>query len=414
MTTRTYLATDWKLWTYQPQPGSFVLDFSQLNGTDVLGSVGGSLVEAPYEVANITINEGGVPSNGMFLPVTPSTLSVSFIVKDFTADVINSFYVGTSIYVTVKPYVSPGTTLNDVPMFQGTIDSADVLVIPGEDYSTLTVTAVSLAGPTLNTLLGVTKNETTQKGSLIQSAATSAGINIGVDAGVYHFKGTATESKSLGDWLTDLALCDLMQLRDSFTPVLYGVSGTDYIIYYNGYLRMNTTTVAESSAVGTISETDISNLELGWSGSDAPTAVNLTNYTDSTIIYTYGNTEATSVGATAYSATVDLKNLAEMTTVGQQFLAMIKKFTPVTITVPIARQYETVDYRATIVDPLVPGSPASWYLYPTNCYDLGDTIEIDLPDRGIENQKMIVTGRTTEVTPDNWNVTYNLWKGFTY
>jgi hypothetical protein len=44
---------------------------------------------------------------------------------------------------------------------------------------------------------------------------------------------------------------------------------------------------------------------------------------------------------------------------------------------------------------------------------VGDTVAIDLPDQGFSNVPMLVTGRTMEITPDNWTTTYNLWKGFT-
>ena len=39
-TSRTYLASDWQVWTYEPVAGKFRLDFSALNGSDVLGAVG--------------------------------------------------------------------------------------------------------------------------------------------------------------------------------------------------------------------------------------------------------------------------------------------------------------------------------------------------------------------------------------
>jgi hypothetical protein len=51
--------------------------------------------------------------------------------------------------------------------------------------------------------------------------------------------------------------------------------------------------------------------------------------------------------------------------------------------------------------------------YPTNLYFVGDTITIDLPELGVDEVDMIITGRDIEVTPDYWKTTYTLWKGFT-
>ena len=68
---RTYKTTDWKVWIYTPVSGKFRLDFSALDGSDVLSSTEGSLQEVALPIEQITITEGS-PLN---LNGCPATLS---------------------------------------------------------------------------------------------------------------------------------------------------------------------------------------------------------------------------------------------------------------------------------------------------------------------------------------------------
>lgn len=414
MTSRTYLATDWKLWTYQPQPGSFVLDFSQLNGTDVLGNGSDGLAVTSYDVAGVSISEGGDMTDGVIHSLTPSTATITVNVKDFTTSMMNEFYVGTSVLLALT---NPSGYFNSYTwMFYGRIDSAAVSVIPGEDYSTITISASAFSANQLNTDIGITKDETTAKSTLISNAFTATtGSLLPLDTSAYNFKGTARESKSTGEWLTDLALCDFMQMRD--TPYAYYVNQqtpsdpTTWQVSWVSGLRMAITKNIGTSA-GTLDDTMISDVQFDWSGAGSPTGVNLTNYTDSSIVYQYGSTQSSAGGAVSYSATVDVKNLTQMTAIGTQLLAMVKAFKPIVVTVDTATNNQTLNYKNVTAlgsyDPTVDINA-----YPENLYQIGDTVTIDLPDFGVEAENMIVIGRNIEVTPDNWTTTYTLWKGFT-
>jgi hypothetical protein len=412
-TTKTYDSGDWKLWTYRPQLGSFVLDFSQLDGPDVLGNGTDGVVVSSYDVAEVNITSGGEMGFGVIYPLNPTVASIIVNVKDFTTDVMNDFYVGTNIAISVdnpSGFSNPYTYL-----FSGVIDSAMVEVIPGENFSTITIQARALASVQFNTDIGLTKNETDTKALLIKNAAAAVGILISPSLTGSYFRGTARESKSVGEWLTDLALCDFMQINDNIeqrvvtkTDIL---DPTTWVIEWLESIKVYTRTEALPSS-GTLDETSITGLQLDWSGAGSPTGVTLTNYTDSSIVYQYGSTTADAGGAVSYSATVDVKDLASMTTIGQQLLAMVKAFRPVQITTITATNNQELDWKIIdIPDGVIGFVPTP--LYPENIYNLGETVTIDLPEFGVEEVDMIIIGREINVTPDNWITTYTLWKGFT-
>lgn len=402
----------WKLWTYQPQPGSFVLDFSQLDGSDVLGDGSDGLAVADYPISSVIIQQGAGVEFGVVHTVAPSTAQVTLNVKGFTADQINDFFVGTEVLIGYDN--QDGTSDPFTQVFYGKIESVNVEFVPGEDYSTITVSCLAISADYLNVDIVFQKNEIQYKDELIKSATLLAGFEIETDFSAYHYKGTAKESKSLGEWVTDLALCDFMQMRDFPIPSFVSKPNisdkSTWIVRYHNrpYFAITKQTLATS---GTLDGNVIKDIELGWSGAGSPTGVTLTNYTDETIVYQYGSTVSGAGGSVSYVNTVDVKNLTEMQTIGTDFLAMNKKFTPLSVSTIVATNYQPIEFRATILNGT--GGVSTAEIYPIGFYSLGETITIDLPNYGIDEQDMIIVGRTIEVTPDNWTTTYNLWKGFT-
>jgi hypothetical protein len=409
---KLYKSEDWKLWTYQPQPGSFVLDFSQLDGSDVLGNGSDGLAVSQYDVAEVNITSGGEVDSGVIHPISPTIANITVNVKDFTTEVMNDFYVGTGIFLSVDsptPFANPYAY-----MFYGVIDSANVSVIPGEDYSTITIQARSYSSLQLNSDVGLTKNESTVKSTLISTAAATLGNFVDLDTSAYNFKGTARESKSLGDWLTDLALCDFMQMRDTYFPVyVYQYDFADpstWFVAWQANMRFRITKNT-STSVGTLGANEITDVQLDWSGAGSPTGVTLTNYTDSEIVYEYGSTTAGAGGSVSFSSTVDVKDLTQMTEIGQQLLAMNKAFKPIQITTTTATNNQSLVWKD--VSLLSTFGGVTFFYSPDKLYDIGDTITIDLPEFGVDEVDMIITGREINVDPDNWTTTYTLWKGFT-
>jgi hypothetical protein len=395
---RTYNASDWSIWTYVPEPGSFVLDFSQLNGSDVLGTTGGSMQILDTDISSVTLTSGSEVDQGIFLPITPMIMQASLSVKNFTATDANKFYVGTDIWLTLdneSGYSEPNFDLT-TPFFIGRIRDFSVDVMPGEDFSIVNLSCSSDLEDDLNTLVPVTTDTVTSKSLAVVNAASTAGIRLSPinfqssAYSIYNFATSRREVKSYGDWLQDIYTCDMTMGFDSVTPV----SGS-WLWGANAALS------TVGTPVKTFGDVDVSNVVFGWSGVGSPTGVNLTNYFNSELIYQFGGSSDSQ--NFTYSATIDVKDITQMSAVGQKMLSMNKAFRPVEVATETARTYQqiTFDDRYGV------------FFYPTNLAQVGDTVAIDLPNQGFSNVPMLVTGRTIEITPDTWTTTYNLWKGFT-
>jgi hypothetical protein len=395
---RTYNASDWSIWTYVPEPGAFLLDFSQLNGPDVLGTTGGSMQIVDADIASVNLTSGSEVDQGIFLPITPMIMQASLSVKNFTATDANKFYVGTDIWLTLdneSGYSDPDFDLT-TPFFIGRIRDFNVDVRPGEDFATINLSCSSDLEDDLNTLVPVFTTTTLSKTLRVINYASEAGIRLSPinfqssAYSIYNFATTRTEVKSYGDWLQDIYTCDMTMGYDSVTPEigpwLWGA---------------NAALSTVGTPVKTFGDEDISDVVFGWSGVGAPTGVNLTNYFNSDLVYQFGGS-SNSQNFT-YSATIDVKDINEMSAVGQKMLSMNKAFRPIEVATETARTYQqiTFDDRYGV------------FYYPTNLAQVGDTVAIDLPDQGFSNVPMLVTGRIMEITPDTWTTTYNLWKGFT-
>jgi hypothetical protein len=397
-TSRTYNASDWSIWTYVPEPGAFLLDFSQLNGPDVLGTTGGSMQIVDADIASVSLTSGSEVDQGIFLPITPMIMQASLSIKNFTATDANKFYVGTDLWLTLdneSGYSDPdfGST---TPFFIGRIRDFSVDVMPGEDFATINLSCSSDLEDDLNTLIAVTTGTTLSKTLWVVNYASEAGIRLSPinfqssAYSVYNFATSRREVKSYGDWLQDIYICDMTMGYDSVTPEigpwLWGANAALSIV---------------GTPVKTFGDEDISDVVFGWSGVGSPTGVNLTNYFDNELVYQFGGS-SNSQNFT-YSATIDVKDITQMAAVGQKMLSMNKAFRPVEVATETARTYQeiTFDDRYGV------------FYYPTNLAQVGDTVAIDLPDQGFSNVPMLVTGRIMEITPDTWTTTYNLWKGFT-
>jgi hypothetical protein len=325
-------------------------------------------------------------------------MQASLSIKNFTATDANKFYVGTDIWLTLdneSGYSDPDFDLT-TPFFIGRIRDFNVDVRPGEDFATINLSCSSDLEDDLNTLVPVTTSTTLSKTLQVINYAADAGIRLSPinfqssAYSIYNFATTRTEVKSYGDWLQDIYTCDMTMGYDSVTPEigpwLWGA---------------NAALSTVGTPVKTFGDEDVSDVVFGWSGVGAPTGVNLTNYFNSDLVYQFGGS-SNSQNFT-YSATIDVKDINEMSAVGQKMLSMNKAFRPIEVATETARTYQqiTFDDRYGV------------FYYPTNLAQVGDTVAIDLPDQGFSKVPMLVTGRIMEITPDTWTTTYNLWKGFT-
>jgi hypothetical protein len=415
---QTYSINDWELWTYVPLAGSFVLDFSNLNDAGAkLGATDGSMQIQNAEINSINIREGAPLNQGIFTEAIPATMTLSMIVKNFTSAVSRNYYIGTPIWITLKN----AETYNDsvygknTPMFIGRIRSFNVQLAPNTNIATVTIEATSQTQDDLNVLLTILKDNIIQKTTAIASFADAVGIPNQFKESFYHFGGTAVganETKTYGEWVADMILCDLYVARDDVTPTEVSWGATSRTYKYNTGIKTTTFNKASLPVGYTFDENTITDLVLDWDGLGAPTGVTLTNYYNQNIVYQYGVNSGTASGAANnFSAIVDLKDIGEMTSFGQLAVFYNKTFAPINITTLTAQNFQNITFREdTIYDSGM--TPRSAWLYPERLLRIGDLAQINMPTYGFTNHQAIVVGRNIEVSNDFIQTTYNLWKGF--
>jgi hypothetical protein len=424
--TRIYKSTDWLISTYAPEEGSFVLNFSQLNGVDILGTTGGTLNAVEAKIASISLTEGAEISEGLFHTITPAMMNAEFVIENFTAADANKFVIGTQCALGLKNATSTSTFTyfgldvkaeNYTNFFEGFIESFSVQLDPGTNFATITMSAISKISKDLNTLIGVEKNTTSRKGELIKAA--NQDLLWDYDNDFWSFGVTEFEEKSLGDFLSDFVLCENALSRDSCLVYSSGGiafdSGTFILVpIFQQFLNITSENETQTPIIE-FDENNLSMIGMDWSGAGSPTGVALSLYSDSAITYNYG--EPNSPGAFVFSATPDVKNLEQMQYVGNSMLDFRKEFAPITISTETARTYQDLIFK--LSEPIyfaLPGVPTletSFHLKPKYLAEVLETVSVTNTQLGYNDLPMIVTGRTIEITPDNWTTTYNLWKGFT-
>jgi hypothetical protein len=406
--TKTYLTEDWKIWTYKPVDDRFVLDLDKLNDADhPLSATEGTIAKIDALIAGITINEGGQIEQGIFSSLEPASMTVEMSIKNFVTDDARKFFIGSEIWATHANGATVSNTYNGLGKnsiyFMGRIRSFNVDIQPGADFSTVSIFATSRTEDDVNTLITITKDTTSQKKNLITDAAyNQAGISLTATALDYNFANTATETKSFGEWVTDLNICDL--------DVIYDQPYADPSQAANNTVWRQRVIAKENFWAGIywgFSNDDIIDAQLDYSGASAPTGVTLTNYANNALVYQYGTGATSGTGSFNYSNTIDVKDITQMQTIGQKMISMTQSFRPISITTKTATNYQDITYRE--FDQL---SNSRWF-YPVNLVNVGSVNIISFNNLS-ENVTCIVTGRTLEITPDDWTTTYQLWKGFDY
>jgi hypothetical protein len=418
--TRTYLPTDWSIWVNQSETGSFIWDFSEWDNGDVWGTTGNTFSAVDLQIENITFTEGSTISQGIFSQATPNTLNVTFNTQDFNTNLASKFLNGSSIELRLKNE-NTESQLEQTVFFMGYIDSVSCDVQPGSDFATISVSATSVTSKALNTLVSITKNTTSEKGELITTALDPFGFVILTD--VNHFANSDTEEKTVGEWLQDALVSSLYYPDDPglFSGIFQESVGNGITetfvggVYYINFNYASTFSIrpAKNPEIikGTFDADNITNVTVGWQGEGSPTGVNLTLASNSSTTYKKNAEDNGQPGMFTYSGSVDVKNLTELTRVGNTLLEMSRKFAPMQITAVRAKTYEEITFQQidfTIHDEIE---------YPTwfrlrNDINIGQQVGVELLNYGIDDS-LLVTGKTHEITPDSWTITYDLWKGFT-
>jgi hypothetical protein len=418
--TRTYLPTDWSIWVNQSETGSFIWDFSEWDNGDVWGTTGNTFSAVDLEIGNITFTEGSTISQGIFSQATPNTLTVTFNTQDFNTNLASKFLNGSSIELRLKNE-NTESQLEETVFFMGYIDSVSCDVQPGSDFSSISVNATSVTSKALNTLVSITKNNTSEKGELISTALNPFGFGYMTD--INHFANSDTEEKTVGDWLQEALISSLYYPDDPglfsgiFQEKMFNgitetfVGGTYY--YFPNYSSSFSLVPAKNSQVvkGTFDGETITDVTVGWQGEGSPTGVSLTLASNNATTYKKNSEDNGQPGLFTYSGTVDVKNLTELTRVGNTLLEMSRKFAPMQITTVRAKTYEEITFRQidyTVHDLI---EYPTWFTLKNDII-IGQQVGVELLNYGIDDS-LLVTGKTHEITPDSWTITYDLWKGFT-
>lgn len=386
--TRTYHPTDWNLWTFVPQAGTFVLDFSLLDGPDVLGTSSGAMTQSTGAIERFTLTEGTPTINGIFNDITPNTLSISLQFKDFTVSEMNNYLIGQRVWLTLD---NDGVTDNPLIGYQnlyfdGYINSSSTTADPESDFITLNLECLSNSQKDLATLVTIVRDNTQEMGDQINDAANTYSIktylrgSMTLGGARYHFA-NGTRTTTLGDWLRNYHVAHQRLVYES---VWYNYTFADYDASWR-----EISNIIDDTA--TITDEEIISCELGWVGADSPTSVDLTLYSDNSQ-YQYGTTNNNFIGSFNYTDTVDVKDIGELSVVGQSMLNIPKTYGITSLSTLTGCIYQPITF-------------SSGNLF--NISNIGDIMTITLDKYGI-NKQMLVTGRTFEVDTTNWITTYQV------
>jgi hypothetical protein len=399
--TRIYQTSDWKVWTETPASGAFVLDVSKLNGPDLLGSS----ASTPYRqldvgISSITISDGCTmewldPSIGF------PTASVSFLYEEYDLQILKELFLGKRIAITLA---NAQTTADVVwgfntPIFLGLIDNVAIDLVPGQDLVNVSLTASTYNAQYLNFQQPFSKLIGSDKGSALDALLDAPNFRCSLSSNYLYGK-TENVEDTIGSYLLDLMQTNTMP-PSYFAYIAYNSSGSLTAYAYDNALQINTTTAAKTYGQ-TYDSSMMFDIELGWNGLNAPTSIELTKSTNTSVVYKYSDDTATN--QTFFNASLDVYDLGELTSIAQTMLSFEKEFVPIRISTITARNNQEL-----IFDQNTFGT--AW-IYPKYLDFTGAWITLELPEYGFDSKEMRITGRTIEVTPETFTTTYDLWKGF--
>ena len=407
-TSRTYLASDWQVWTYEPVAGKFRLDFSALNGSDVLGAVGdvGGMAVLDLDIAEINIQDGERPTQSVFGIVSPGTCDILASTTGWDKALVQELYPGKSLAITLKNQASIDIDVfgrNSV-YFLGVISGSTFSVDPINRVTTFTIQGLDVLGMALNQSFPVDKSTTTTKSSslnaglLANSNLFDSHLEIITNGDLtVNYEVTATETRSLGEWLED------------WVQTLLGIPAT-YYAYQLGNLKrvialnpLQTQPTSGAQITGSV----ISQLSMETDGADVPTSFNLSN---STLSYSFGTSEANILSLpTQYTAQLDVNGAGQLSQISDRIRTYIPRLSPTEITVTTASTYQPIVFDTT------QAQSGGQYYYPNNWWANGTDVNIYLDylaTGGVTpNYYTKIVGQSHNITPDLWQTTYQLLKG---
>jgi hypothetical protein len=408
-TSRTYLPTDWKVWTYAPVAGKFRLNFSTLNGADVLGGVGdtGSIAVLDLAINSIEMQDGQQPDQSVFGSFDAATLSVSAQLLTYDATLVRELYNGKLIFLTLKNEATnthPTFGKNTV-FFIGQIDSLDINVDPVNRVTNLTFTAVDVASAAMNYPITITTNisKATNVSTAIAQAVARGEMSEYIDAtgllGVLGatFENIATVTKTMGEWMADYVAGEVAILRPTFD---FYYDGLNWIV--RRALSGSTISATSTSGTEAFLDSQTIGLVISQDGANVPTAFDLSN---SAATYSLGTTTANTLSnPQIYSATLDVPTTF-LPTIANKILEYTQKIQPTEISINTATTNKPI-----VFDNARPTFAADYYV-PKTLYKMGQETRSYPAYLGGGTFYHKIVGISHTITPDFWQTTYQLSKG---
>lgn len=403
-TSRTYLPTDWQVWTYAPVAGKFRLDFSALNGSDVLGGSTdtGGMAVLDIDINSIVIEDGQRPEQSVFASNTPATATVSMSTRTWSASTVQELYGGKAFAITLKNQATVDIDVygrNSV-FFLGAIENTTYFVDPINQVTNFTITAKDIFSNALNQQISVNRSTTSSKASSVFAGITansnlfdshlSLGSNIDLTA---QFETNTTEIRSLGAWLDDY-----IQTYVSIPVGYYYLNGTQL----QRNVDFNPLHVEPTSGTQ-ITDSKVLNVEMTTDGDNIPTSFNLSNTTTSyTSAQSAGSILTTPID---YTTTLDVNGATQLQQVATRITSYVPALSPVAITLRTAMPYQSITFDN------AQAQSGGQYYYPNNWYANGTDLDIYMSYFGNVHYYTKIVGQSHEITPDSWLTTYQLLKG---
>ena len=403
---RTYLPTDWTLWAYTPVAGKFRLDFSTLDGSDVLGGSTdtGSIQALPLRMGSIQLDDGQRPDQSVFSQFIPGTMALSAQLLAWSDTTVKELYNGKQIFLTLKNEATGTHPIfgKATPYFIGQIDSLDIQVDPINKITNLTITGIDVTAPIVNVPVAITKSTSLPKSTILTTALDNLRgtfIDSSIVFGLYDTLGTVyetnnTETKSVGDWFSDYITSGAILLTCRYRT--QNASG----VLVNSRDVNGVSIVANSGTGSLIPEAVISNMSIGQDGANVPTAFNLNNTTST---YSFGtNTANLLSNQTVFTSQLDVPS-THFNNLANLILQYTQKIQPLEVTLKTAQTYQPIIFDTA-------AGTTGDYIYPQNYWYNGQEVKTNLTYTGATYYHKIV-GVSHTIMPDDWQTTYQLWKG---
>jgi len=408
-TSRTYKPTDWQVWAYTPVAGKFRLNFSALNGSDVLGGATdtGSIQVLDLAINSIQMQDGQLPNQSVFSSFEPGTLSVSAQLLTYDATLVKELYNGKLIFLTLKNEAvnSHPTFGQNTVFFIGQIDSLDISVDPIDRVTNLTFTAVDVASAAMNYPITITTNvsKAYNVSNSIAQAVARGEMSQYIDASALlgilgaTFENIATVTKTMGEWMADYVAGEVAILYPTFD---FYYDGSNWVV--RRALVGSTVATTSTSGLESFVDSQTIGLVVSQDGANVPTAFDLSN---SSASYSYGTTTASTLSnPTIYSASIDVPT-SFLPTIANKILEYTQKIQPTEITISTATTNKPI-----VFDNARPTFANDYYL-PKRLYRVGQEVRSIPGYLGGGTFYHRIVGISHTITPDYWQTTYQLLKG---